>query len=130
LLAVAWGAGAAATLWWTWLAAAASWRQAVAGALCLAAGAGGLAAWRRSPSGSIVWDGTGWTLAGHDGSAASGRIEPGADLQWVLLARWQPESGPAAWLWLERRQAPHAWDALRRAVYSRARTEAPQGSAP
>jgi hypothetical protein len=87
-----------------------------------------LAAWWRSPAGSIAWDGAAWTLCRDDGRASLGQLDAGADLQWLLLARWRPESGPAAWLWLERRHAPHGWDALRRAVYSRARTEAPQGA--
>lgn len=127
LLAAGWSAGAASALWWTWQAQAPGWRQAAAALLLLAVGLSGLAAWRRSPCGTLAWDGGGWTLALGRESPMPGRIERGADLQGLLLLRWQPETGRAAWLWLERRQAPGAWDALRRAVYSRARTEAPQG---
>jgi toxin CptA len=126
-LAAAWGAGALVTLWWTWQASAPGWRQGAAALLVLAVGAFGWSAWRRSPCGSLAWDGARWSLAVASGTPAPGHLEPGADLQWLLLARWRPESGGAAWFWLERRQAPHAWDALRRAVYSRARTEAPPG---
>ena len=127
-LAAAWSAGALATCWWTWQAATPGWRQAAAALLVLAVGAFGLAAWLRSPRGALAWDGAAWTLALEGGETAPGRIEPGADLQGLLLLRWRPLCRGGTWLWLERRQAPQAWDALRRAVYSRARTEAPQGA--
>jgi toxin CptA len=115
-------------LWWTWQSAAPRWGQALAAVLVLLTGLAGLAAWRTSPAGAIAWDGEGWTLALGSGASVAGRLEAGPDLQWLLLARWRPQAGRARWLWLERRHAPQAWAALRRAVYSRARTEAPQGA--
>jgi hypothetical protein len=130
LLAAGWAAGAITTLWWALQAAAPGWRQGMAAAVLLAVGAFGLRTWLRAPRGTIAWDGAAWTLAPERGQGGPGRVEPGVDLQWLLLLRWRPESGPAGWLWLERRHAPGAWAALRRAVYSRARTEAPQGQPP
>lgn len=128
LLAAAWTAGALAAGWWTWQASAPDWRQGGALILSLATGVVGLLAWRHAPAGALAWDGATWTLQQHSGEAATGRIEPGLDLQWLLLLRWRPEAGRPVWLWLERAQARDTWDALRRAVYSRARTDALQGA--
>ena len=62
------------------------------------------------------------------GEPGPGEVQVALDLQSHLLVRWQPEAGPVLWLWLERSRAPLAWGALRRAVYSRARTGAPHGA--
>ena len=52
----------------------------------------------------------------------SGRPELALDLQARMLLRWLPARGGARWLWVERNAAVSHWDALRRAVYSRANT--------
>jgi hypothetical protein len=52
------------------------------------------------------------------------------DLQSRMLLRWRGEGGPARWLWLERASDASHWDALRRAVYSRASTHVPAAGKP
>jgi hypothetical protein len=114
-------AGLAASMLWT-AQSALGWRQglafAAAGACALLAAAG----WLRSPAGRLCWDGAGWRWEARDEGAGgdAGRPEIALDLQSRLLVRWQAESGAARWLWLERKSDAAHWDALRRAVYSRA----------
>jgi toxin CptA len=64
-----------------------------------------------------------------DTSALAGRVQVSLDLQQCVLLRWSAGRTPH-WLWLERRQRPERWDDLRRAVYSRARMEAPREDEP
>jgi toxin CptA len=52
------------------------------------------------------------------------------DLQRLLLLRWHGAAGGVQWLWAERARHPDRWDALRRAVYSRATPDALQGAKP
>ena len=46
-------------------------------------------------------------------------------LQSVLLLRWRSDTGRIRWFWLERKSDVSHWDALRRAVYSRASAPIP-----
>jgi hypothetical protein len=86
-------------------------------------------AWRRSPAGVLRWDGQGWTWE-EGGLVAAGHPEIALDLQNRMLLRWQPEGGRVRWLWLEGAHAPAHWEALRRAVYSRASTPVPPAGEP
>jgi hypothetical protein len=97
------------------------WRQAAALGAVLAAAALALHGWRSSPTGTLHWDGAGWRWE-EGGAAVPGRPEIALDLQATLLLRWQPDDGPVRWLWPERASDASRWDALRRAVYSRAST--------
>jgi toxin CptA len=80
-------------------------------------------AWLRSPVGLLLWDGSGWSW--NEGrTSVTGQPEVALDLQSRLLLRWRGERG-TRWLWLERASDLSHWDALRRAVYSRASTPVP-----
>lgn len=86
--------------------------------------------WWRAPEGVLAWDGARWTWAPAGTSVAhEGKVAVVLDLQGLLLVRW---SAPAAghWLWLQPEGPRSRWDALRRAVYSRAAADTPSGAKP
>jgi len=124
LVALAALAGLAAAVAWMLQSGAFGWRQALALAAVFACAGLALADWRRSPAGALRWDGAGWSWE-EGGQAGCGRPEIALDLQNRLLLRWLPETGRARWLWLERVRDPAHWEALRRAVYSRASAPSP-----
>jgi hypothetical protein len=97
------------------------WRQWVALAAVLASAAIAARDWQGSPTGGLRWDGVYWSWE-EGGTATPGHPEIAMDLQSRLLVRWRPECGRVRWLWLERASDASHWDALRRAVYSRAST--------
>jgi len=105
------------------------WRQLAAFATVLACGALAWHGWLRSPCGVLRWDGLAWSWE-EGGAVAPGRPELALDLQSRLLLQWRPEGGGARWLWIEREAAPSDWEALRRAVYSRASTHVPAAGKP
>ena len=127
LLAVVAATGLAAVVAFTWQPVGFGWRHAAAwAALAVAAGLAGRA-WLRSARGVLAWDGVDWHW--QEGEAvATGRPEIALDLQARLLLRWRAEGAGARWLWVERSSAPSHWDALRRAVYSRANAPDPASS--
>ena len=123
LLAAVWLAGCAAAALWLRQAPFA-WRPlAMCAALCAA---GGFAAWQwwRSPAGVLAWDGQAWRWSAHPGE---GSVTVALDLQRMMLLRWSAP-GAARWLWLSRARGAQRWDDLRRAVYSRARPQAPRSA--
>ena len=121
-------AGAAACGAWAWQAGAGG-RQLLAFALLLACAGFAFATWWRSPVGVLRWDGLGWSWE-EGGPPAPGRPELALDLQGRLLLHWRPHAGRSRWLWVERASDTSHWDALRRAVYSRAGADAPSGAEP
>ncbi|MBA2674239.1 hypothetical protein [Ramlibacter sp.] len=126
-----WLAGALVLAAWLAQTPGPGWRHGIAAAALAFAAVFACAAWLRGARGTLAWDGGQWWWEPARGAAAApqqaGEIRIRLDLQrWLLLA-WQGEPGGPNWLWLERKRAPLHWDALRRAVYSRARTEGPQG---
>ena len=127
VMLVAWCAGALTLAAWAWQLPASGARQALGACVLLAAGAAALLSWRGQPVGLLAWDGTGWRWADGSGERP-GRISVAVDLQGWLLLRWSGEASGGLWLWLERGREPQAWDALRRAVYSRARIATPAGA--
>ena len=129
LVLLASGAGLAALAAWLVQSDSPGWRQGLAGAVWLVATAWATIAWALSPRGSIAWSGTDWcwTPAGAPRGRA-GELALALDFQSFFLARWEPPGGGGVWLWLERQGDPARWNALRRAVYSRARIAAPQGA--
>ena len=116
--------GVAAVATWSWQVQALGWRQWFALALVIVSAGIGAAGWWRSPRGMLRWDGGGW-LWEQGAQAQAGQPELALDLQARLLLRWQGTSGRARWFWLEQASAPADWDALRRAVYSRANAPIP-----
>lgn len=129
LLAVLWLLTVAAAVAWTWQVPYPGWRQALVWAAVAACGIFAVLGWRRSPVGSLAWDGGGWQWRERD-IVHAGRAALALDLQSRLLLRWVPAQGRGHWLWAERASAPPHWDALRRAVYSRPNNEAPPGATP
>jgi toxin CptA len=126
LAAGLWLAGAAALAGWLAGSAGWSWRHGAGLAALLGAGAFALAGWLRAPVGELSGSGDSWTW----GEDLPGRVEAVLDLQGRMLLRWHAAAGGAAlWLWVERKHAPRRWDALRRAVYSRATHAAPDAVA-
>jgi hypothetical protein len=117
-------AGFAATLAWTLQSPAPGWRHALAFACLLATAGAAAAAWLRSPRGRLHYSGTGWQWEGEGGSAP-GQAVAALDLQSRMLLRWRGEDGLQRWLWVERASDASHWDALRRAVYSRASAPIP-----
>jgi hypothetical protein len=111
-------AALAACFAWS-LQAPLGWRQGTGFLAVLACGALALHGWWHSPAGSLRWDGLAWTWE-EGGRTGAGQPAIALDLQARLLLRWRPDAGPARWLWLERASDTSHWDALRRAVYSRA----------
>lgn len=105
------------------------WRQSLAFAAVLACAGLALAAWLRSPAGCLHWDGAAWHWE-EGGAGSPGHPELALDLQSVMLLRWRAEAGGALWLWVERASDASHWDALRRAVYSRASTHVPPAGQP
>ena len=86
---------------------------------------GGFAAWswHRTAKGELSWDGQAWSLR-SGGTSGTGSAAVVLDLQLLILLRWEGADG-RAWLWLEGDDRNGRWKDLRRAVYSRARPEAP-----
>lgn len=124
LLAIALAACAAWSVQAPW-----GWRQALGFAAVLACGAVALHGWWRSATGVLLWDGIAWHW--EEGAVVTaGRPVIALDLQSRLLLHWQPEAGSKRWLWLERASDASHWDALRRAVYSRASTPVPAAGKP
>jgi toxin CptA len=111
--------GLAAAVAWTFQADGFGWRQGAAFAGVAAGGAVAAAGWLHSPRGLLRWDGAGWQWE-EGGRVATGQPELALDLQSRLLLRWKAQDGRARWLWLEGATDAAHWDALRRAVYSRA----------
>jgi hypothetical protein len=105
------------------------WRQPAGLAAVAACGAVAWQGWRRSPQGLLRWDGAGWSWE-EGGAVAAGRPELALDLQDRILLRWCGDEGRTRWLWLERASDASHWDALRRAVYSRASTPVPAAGKP
>ncbi len=89
-------------------------------ALALWLAGAGLIFWdlRHPRFGVLAWDGQGWTWEAQQGRQA-GLLRSRLDWQQGLLLEFLPEHGAGFWLWLERREAPRAWPAMRCAVYAR-----------
>ena len=123
LLLLIWLTALAATgLWWAQVQVA-GWRWGAAVLLLACTGAFAAWHWWHAPVGTLAWDGESWNWS------AKGRVEAGEpdvrlDLQHWLLLRWRGGQG-GCWLWLERAPLAERWEDLRRAVYSRARPQAP-----
>jgi len=128
LLLCAWLLGGVACVAWR-LASPPSGLRSAAAAAALALAAG-IAVWQwwRMPTGILSWDQEQWSWRGaHMAAGASPQVS--LDLQHWILLRWDA-GRRSSWLWLERTSRPDQWPDLRRAVYSRARPEAPPAVRP
>jgi toxin CptA len=128
LLMAAWLLGLAGVIAFAWHGASPA-RLAVAAAACIACGCWAGAWWRRQEAGLLAWDSAAWSWSAAGPGVEAGAVRVVLDLQSVLLLRWDAQ-GRTRWIWVERARLPSRWDALRRAVYSRANPEAPPRAEP
>jgi toxin CptA len=118
-----WLLGLATVLGWCWQVNAVGWRQYLALAAVLGAGAVAVQGWRQMPAGILRWDGQHWFWAAT-GEPMAIAVACRLDLQWHLLLQLRAESGRSLWCWVAYAQHPERWHGLRRAVYSPARPKA------
>lgn len=114
-----WGLGAVACALWILNAGRIGWPQGLALLLWLLTGMLALRSLLAASTGMLHWDGQQWTWQTR-GSSWCGTAHLQLDFQrWVLL-EFRPYAGALQWLWLARAADPTRWDALRRALWSRA----------
>jgi hypothetical protein len=110
--------GMLAGLLWQLQAHLDGWRQGLFVLSLLGACSLAIAAWRRTPVGTLRWDGQAWHWSSGDTSAGC-IVSVQLDLQSCLLLSMRSEAGARLWLWPERRADVIHWDDLRRALFSR-----------
>lgn len=93
-----------------------AWALAAQVLLILLTGLGAAMAWRRSPVGTLRWDGEQWLwVASQDHPVAGLRMV--FDFQRLVLVSVRRVGQSRLWLWLEPGNGtPHGWLALRRAL--------------
>jgi len=128
VLLLIWLVGAVTVVLWWSLVMEGSWRHVLAVLAVCTCAAFAARQWWLTPEGVLSWDGETWTWEAPGGSQA-GSPEVAVDLQRWMLLRWAANNA-VRWLWLERSRCGERWDDVRRAVYSRARPEAPRGAQP
>lgn len=117
-----WLLGLATVLGWCWPVEVLGWRQGLALAAVIGAGAAAAQGWRHIPAGILRWDGQQWFWAAS-GEPVAVDVACRLDLQRHLLLQLRPRSGRSLWCWVARAQHPERWHGLRRAVYSPARPQ-------
>lgn len=75
--------------------------------------------WRHSPHGNLCWDRQTWSWLSGGADPVSGSLAVHLDFQFFLLLSLRSDRGTRIWLWLQRNSDASAWNALRRAVFSR-----------
>ena len=120
--AVAWSLGAWATVQWSLQSQVDAWLLAMAVVVLVAVALISGRQWWVMPRGELGWDGQSWIWSAA-GAPDCGTVAVCVDLQQCMLLHWRGPVGKR-WIWLERAHCPECWDALRRAVYSRARSRA------
>jgi toxin CptA len=118
-----WLLGLATVLGWCSHVDAPNWRQYLALACVLGAGAVALQGWRRMPVGTLRWDGQQW-FWGAAGEPVGVTVVCRLDLQRHMLLQLCPQLGRPMWCWAASAELPERWHGLRRAVYSPARPQA------
>jgi hypothetical protein len=116
---IAWVSLGSAVVGLTWSAnlPELGWRQALFTLIYLVSSGLATALWRRTPAGTLRWDGMTWTWK-SDKAMVTGALTVHLDFQFVLLLSLRPATGGRRWLWPERRWAKMDWHDLRRAVFS------------
>lgn len=110
---------------WLYQTEEAGWRHGLFFLILFGAIAISVQGWRRSPRGTLRWDGQAWSwLCGEIPS--NGKVAVQLDLQLFLLLSMQTESGTRLWLWPECAGDVTRWNALRRAVFARRAKRASQ----
>lgn len=132
LLGCLWGLAGAVTLRWWQLAAAGDPGPWLGLAACLACALVLWRGWRRTPVGTLAWDGGFWTW---ESRAYPGQVRVAApeillDLQHLILVRMQNADGASWMLWLDATTAPERWLDMRRALCARNRDEAAADPSP
>ena len=117
--------GAVAGLLWHYQTSPAGWRPWLFFGTLLGACVVAAYAWRRSPRGSLCWDGLAWSWTTVDGSAR-GVLAVHFDLQFCMVLSFRPDRGALIWLWAQRELDVALWTALRRAVFSRGGARQPK----
>jgi hypothetical protein len=112
--------GLAVAVLWCLQSPEITWRHALVLATVLVASAFAWHGWRGSPCGTLRWNGAAWYW-----DEDAGQPEIALDLQSRMLVRFHLETRGVRWLWVEREAKSADWDALRRAVYSRASAPIP-----
>jgi len=127
MLAALWlaGAGVTALGWHSFRPD--GWRVGVACAVLLLAAFMARHLWQAIPAGELHWDGHAWQAPGNHVLSPGLRVH--LDLQRHLLVRLHGESVAGRWIWLSATSSPARWNDLRRAVYSRAVTDARRDAA-
>lgn len=112
------GLGASVLVAWVVAADAPGLSHWVSWLFWLASVAMAMLSWRRSPTGTLTWDGQHWIWAGGDVSHPV-TLSVTLDIQNLMLMHLRASEAPKLWVWLERRSAPTRWRACRRAVFAR-----------
>lgn len=110
--------GSLVLLLWLAIPVAPGWRQWFLAGVLVAAVLGAGDVWRRSPRGSLRWDGRLWEWA-SSGTAVAGHLVVHLDFQSWMVLSLRTDRGVTVWLWPERHSDAANWDALRRAVFAR-----------
>lgn len=108
--------GLAGAGWWS-VVDTPGWRQGLFFATLILTGMVAVQAWWRSPVVVLAWDGETWRCNGG-GVSMVGQVRLHLDLQFCILLCLHSDDAERLWLWTERRTAPAAWLALRRALVS------------
>lgn len=117
--------GACALTGWMVVQDRLSWRHMASWAVWLVALSWAGWAWWRSPQGELAYGSAGWTWT-RLGQISGVVVCVELDLQHALLLRAARPAHAPLWLWLERRQVPTRWQAVRRAVFAPTPTAAAQ----
>jgi hypothetical protein len=105
------------------------------GVALAAAGAAAAGAWwittRRSPTGTLAWDGRAWTVELQHHTPFEGRPTVAMDLDRWMLLRFEPAlPGRRLWIALTCTTVGAAWGPLRGALYSMRPVDGPPRAAP
>ena len=129
-LVLAWTCGLLTLSGWLLTAGGSAFIFAAVAAVLLVVGVTALRCWRSADHGQLHWDGKCWrweSQAGHTLAQKHKQEQEQeqeqsicviVDFQSWLLIRMENQSHACQWLWLERKNAPHRWLDLRRAIYA------------